>query len=37
MHYQLTFTDNFTIDVPIAEHGKKKSQRVYDRDSQAQF
>lgn len=34
---KLTAVDYFLVHPPIPQHGEKKSQRVDDRDSQAQF
>jgi hypothetical protein len=32
-----TSTDNLVVNPPLANHGKQKRQRIYDRDRQAQF
>jgi hypothetical protein len=35
--HELTFTDHFTINVPITQDGKEERQSVYNRHGQAQF
>lgn len=35
--HKLTFTDHFTINVPISQNGKEERQRVYNGHGQAQF
>lgn len=35
--HKLTFTDHFTINVPITQYGKEERQSVYNGHGQAQF